>query len=125
MTTRVNSAEVKQIIATTLDVTPFIIAASNVVTGVLAGSGYSATELKEIERWYTAHLVSARDISKGKLRRKKIGDAEEEYAMDYRASGLDSSTYGQTVKELDYKGLMANLGKRQAKFQTMQTPSED
>ena len=114
---RVVDAEVKEIIETDLsDTTPFITAANLVVTDRLGGSGLSDGQLKEIERWFAAHLVAIRDpISVS----SKTGDATETFARGQLGKGLDSTPYGQTVKVLDVTGKMASLGKKAAVFKAI------
>jgi len=116
---RVSDAEVKEIIDTDITTTPFITAANLLITQVLGSSGMSDAYLKEIERWYTAHLVTCRDPkSGGALRRHRIGDAEEWYETPSGSGkglpGLHSTFYGQRVLELDYTGLMNSVGKKRA-----------
>ena len=116
---RVTGDEVKEIIDTTLtaaQITPFITAANIAVTGQLASTSLTATTKKEIERWFAAHLVYIRNP---KLKKEKIGDAEDTMNLGTLGEGLKSTPYGQVVLTLDTTGNMANLGKRQSKIEAI------
>ena len=116
---RVTGDEVKEIISTTLtaaQVTPFITAANIVVTAQLASTDLASATLKEIERWFAAHLVYIRDP---KLKQEKIGDATDTMALGTLGEGLKFTPYGQVVLTLDTTGNMANLGKRQSKIEAI------
>ena len=111
MSQRVTEQEVRDIFETDIsDLTPFITAANLTVTDNLSNQGLSDDQLKEIERWLTAHLATARDPRTSK---ESLGDASETYQGD-SGLGLDSSRYGQMVKMLDTSGKLANLGKAKA-----------
>ena len=122
---RVDSTEVKEIIATDLtDLSAYITAANILVTSELTASGLSNAHLKEIERWLAAHFVSIKDPIVSK---EKIGDAEVTYAsggMTYTnamkdAAGLNSSPYGQQALILDTTGILRGLGTKKATFSVM------
>ena len=81
---RVIDAEIKEIIDTTIDTDPFIEAANLVVTARLANQGIGDDLLKEIERWFAAHLVAIRDTESGLLKLYANGNLIE--------SAADSST---------------------------------
>jgi hypothetical protein len=105
-------ADVLGIINTTVsDIVPFIRAANIVVTRHLSNVGMDSTELKEIERWLSAHFIAIRDP---RLRERTVGDARDKYAISGGYSGgLDATPYGQQVMVLDYTGtLSARVGKR-------------
>jgi hypothetical protein len=116
MAARVTAAEVKAIMdnCTVLDATVlvFINAGTLIVDKVFAeDTTTSADILKEIERWFVAHMLAstiARTTSK-----EKVGDAEVSYTGQW-GKDLDSTPYGQMVKTMDPTGLMANIGKRAA-----------
>ena len=121
---RVTPSEVKEIISTTLGGTqlnPFITAANLTVTNKLVSLGLSASLLKEIERWLTAHYVSVYlnsvNSQGGLISRERVaGDTEIEY-VTRKISGvanLTATSYGQQAIMLDYTGTLANLGKRKA-----------
>jgi hypothetical protein len=115
---RVSESEVKEIINTSLtdsEVTPFINAASNVVTAKCSSAGYSDDELLEIERWLAAHLISIREPTRSAVSRKQIGEASESYNLLSpvgNQSILGGTPYGQQVLLLDYEGCLVDLGKR-------------
>ena len=111
---RVTATEVKDILdnCTKEDnqIDVFIIGASELVTNVFAGDTViSETMLKEIERWFTAHMISCtihRTTSD-----EKLGDVAVKYTGQW-GKNLDSTPYGQMVKQLDTTGKMESyLGK--------------
>lgn len=116
---RVTGAEVKEIIDTVLteeQCIPFITAANTVVTSRLTGKGLTSSELKEIERWLSAHFVYIRDPQ---LTKEKIGDGEDTFNTPQAGMNLQGTPYGQQVMLLDSSGSMQNLGKRPAKIETI------
>lgn len=118
MANRCTEIEVKEIIDTTLtenEIAPFITAANLIVTGILTGSGLLSAQLKEIERWLTAHFVAIRDP---RISAEKTEGASATY-QGKTDMGLDHTSYGQQVKLLDTTGALANLGKRKASVETL------
>ena len=109
---RCTDTEIKEIIETTIDTTPFIQAANLVVTARLGAQGLGDDLLKEIERWFTAHLVAIREPQ---AKAEKVGDTGVTY-FGKDGYGLDATPYGQQVKVLDPTGLMATLGSRPAEM---------
>lgn len=119
---RVLASEVKEILDTDLSdviVGTFITAANITVTKFLGTSTVlSSVQLKEIERWFSAHLIACT--------REQQAQAEEvagETNIKYQGKtgmGLDSTLYGQQVKVLDTSGVLAaNLGKKKATIYTV------
>jgi len=113
---RTSIAEVKEILdSCTLDdyvITAFITAANALVTKILGtDTTIGATLLKEIERWFTAHMIAStlwRTTTK-----EKVGDASVQYTGEFKQN-LSSTPYGQMVMQLDITGKMANIGKKAA-----------
>jgi hypothetical protein len=113
---RVTATEVKDILSNcTLEthvIDTFITAGNQLVTRVFAGSSvFSVAELKEIERWFVAHMIAStltRTTSD-----EKLGDASVTYTGKW-GTNLDSTNYGQMVKQLDSTGLMTSIGKQKA-----------
>jgi len=108
---RVTGTEVKAIIDTSLtasEVDPFITAASAMVDDLLSGSGLTTTQLKEVERWLSAHLVHIRDP---KLSEQDINDASDKYQVGKFGMGLEHTAYGQQAMFLDTTGTLAKAGK--------------
>jgi hypothetical protein len=108
MALRVTEGEVKALMRTGLqesEITPHLKAASSVVDNALAGQGYSANELSQIELWLAAHFVSCTDPA---VSREKIGESDVQY-HGKTDMGLDFTPYGQQVKMLDYKGKLAAI----------------
>jgi hypothetical protein len=120
MTTRVTADEVRQILDTetsemlsddtTIDA--FIDAANVTVTALLASEDLTTAQLKEIERWFTAHLIACGPMRQ--VRSETVGQSKTDYDSKV-GLGLDLTSYGQQVKLLDTTGAFANkLGKRKA-----------
>ena len=111
MAHRVLPAEVKEIIDTELSdpiVVTFIDAANLTVTALLGSdTTLGAAQLKEIERWYTAHLIACTRARQ--VKSESVGDASVTYQGE-TGKGLDASMYGQMVKQLDTSGIMAAAG---------------
>ena len=109
---RVTDAEVKTIIDTELDTTPFIATANTLVNNLLTSSGLDDTTLASIELWLSAHYVAVRDPRFRSVR-------TEQHQMDFERGqagmGIRATTYGQQALELDTSGtLVARLGRRRA-----------
>lgn len=118
MANRCTAAEVKEIIDTDLteeQVSPFITAANLTITDILGTSGLSSDQLKEIERWLSAHFVAVRDP---RISAEKTADASATY-QGKTAMGLDSTFYGQQAKMLDTTGVLANIGKKKASMNVL------
>lgn len=127
---RVTADGVKEIIpGTTLDDTAidvFINAAGLIIDGVFENQTTvpSVAILTEMERFYTAHLISSTNYRLPA--REKVGDAEIEYGskVEYVGKGYDrlsATPYGQTVLDLDPTGMMNRVGKRAAKLLAIQS----
>lgn len=116
MTSRVVPEEVKEIIETELSDTSietFINAANLTITKILDGADISSDQLKEIERWLTAHLIACtmeRQVSK-----EALGQASVSYT-GITQMGLNATLYGQQVKILDTTGLLAQQESQQGKL---------
>lgn len=98
------------------DVTPFLITANLLVSGQLSGEGLSTSIMTEIEKYLSAHLMTTA-IDRQTIRTEIGGDTSDQYP--HLGKGLNSSTYGQTVKLLDTTGKLANLGKKKAKIKAV------
>lgn len=117
---RTTVEEVKAILdGTTLTddvITSYITSASAMVNNLLINKNLTATILKEIERWLTAHMiVSTRERQ---AKRQEAGSAKIEY-FGRAGLGLDSTTYGQMVKSLDSTGILASSDMKAAEFFTV------
>lgn len=116
MANRVTSTEVQEIIETDLSpltINTYISAANLTVSAFLGSSTVlSAAQLKEIERWLTAHLMASTRVRQAQD--EKAGEASIKY-QGKTEMGLDGTLYGQQVKLLDTTGtLAAKLGKKKA-----------
>ena len=118
---RVTATEVRVIITTSLldaAIEAYIEIANPMVTETVT-CGLSASALKEIERWLTAHLIS---ITQERLAvKKRLGEAEITYANVY-GDGFKSTQYGKMVLQLDSCGGFANLGKKAISFKAITSP---
>jgi hypothetical protein len=108
MAFRVNVKEVKDIIKTTLEasiINACIQSANLTVTAILGDStDITAAQLKEIERWLSAHFLAS--SRQRQAQEKTIGEAKVKYSGK-TGKGLESTTYGQMVMQLDTTGLIA------------------
>ncbi|MEE9356491.1 MAG: DUF4054 domain-containing protein [Methylococcaceae bacterium] len=111
---RVFADEVKEIIDTSLsdDVIGAYIQAANLTITKLLGSStaLSDDQKKEIERWFTAHLMACTREQQAKA--EKAGEASITY-QGKTGEGIKSTHYGQMCLVLDTTGILAaSLGKR-------------
>lgn len=119
---RATPDDVRAIIETSLDnsiITSYIVGAHESINAVLLNASLSEALLKQIEVWYTAHLIAA--TRERQTKREEAGSAKVEYTGNH-GMGLDLTSYGQTVKTLDPTGLLANLGKRRASIKAVPSP---
>ncbi len=83
-----------------------IVAADEVINTVFEDdTEITATLLKEIERWFTAHMVAT--VFDRPASKERVGDVDMWYANVWKEN-LASTPYGQMVKQLDLSGKMAN-----------------
>lgn len=116
---RVTDNEVKKILNTTIETTPFIATASLIVDETLADQGLSDARLKQIELYLSAHLACTMDP---RLTNESVGDASNTYqTASAGGKGLDATSYGQHVKMLDTTGLLDTLEKPKASLYTIKT----
>jgi len=104
---RVTAAEVRAIvnIKASLDISAFITVANLIVTAKCAPLGYTADELKEIERWLAAHFVLC---NYPMTESRKLGDAWQRIVTD-NALHLDLTHPGQQVQVIDYLGGLTGI----------------
>lgn len=127
---RVIDAEVKEIFDTQIDTSPFILAATNLVTNVVVAAdcdpALDTAELKEIERWLAAHFACLRDPI---ALRSKIGDSEAwlfpAAVTTAWSKGLGLTPYGQTAMVIDRSGALAAMGQKKASFRAAPRESSD
>jgi hypothetical protein len=116
MAVRVTATEVKEIMdnctVTDPKVDAFILAANDLINRVFSGvTSLSATSLKEIERWLTAHLIASTVFRQ--TSDEKLGEAAVKYTGKW-GENLASTSYGQMVLMLDTTGKLASVGKQEA-----------
>ena len=104
MPVRVADPDVKAILDTQVDTTPFIYTAHILVDMTCGDAGLSEDVLTEMETYWAAHLVTIRDP---RPHQKKIGDTTLTYVEGSLGSGLQSSFYGQVVIQLSNGALAA------------------
>jgi hypothetical protein len=127
MAIRVIASEVLEILDDNCDVaeskiTPFILAASTIIDKVFSiGETLSEDTLKEIERWYTAHLIASTIARSAET--ETLGDASVKYT-GFFSMGLDLTPYGQIVKQLDTTGKLALNGKKVASIYAVKSFDE-
>lgn len=94
-----------------IDPTPFMLVANELVTELCLASGYTETRLELIERWLAAHFYTNRDP---RSTDEKAGPVSVTYqsAVDLN---LNSSHYGQTAMMLDTAGNLKTLNNKKAK----------
>ena len=105
---RTDATEINKIIETdeTVSLTPFIIAASQLVEAKCAVfPEYTSDELKNIETWLAAHFYTVLDP---RAVQEQAGSVQVTYQSKVDL-GLNTSHYGQMAKLLDYRGGLAGL----------------
>jgi len=107
---RVTDAEVEAIIDydDTIDLTPFITVANQLVTELCTDSNHSDARLLEIERWLSAHFYHIRDQHVSQERAGEVG-VNYQYKVDL---AFNQTKYGQQALLLDTGGSLAQLNKR-------------
>lgn len=113
MAARVTATEVKEIMTgcTTSDtiVEVYIGAATLLIDSRFASDTVlSDDQLKELERWLTAHMIASVDFRT--TSEEKVGEASVKYTGKW-GEGLKSTPYGQMVLLLDVTGKIAKAGK--------------
>jgi len=110
MAVRTSLADVQKIVPDTLDATitaALIVTANQIINDNLLNENLSAALLLQIETFLTAHLLYSTVFRQTES--KKVGDAADKYAT--LGKGLESTTYGSIVKQLDTSGILGNIGK--------------
>ncbi len=117
---RVSDPEVKQIIDTARDTTPFIDSANLIVDESLVGltPALSAARLKQVELYLAAHFTAITE-ERGALTESETADSSEGYEVKV-GEGLKATRYGQQAILLDSSGTLESLAEggssRQAEF---------
>ena len=108
MVARVTDSEVRALIDTDRDTTPFIDVATLLVDTHLV-SGITETELLvKIELYLAAHFTAVTE-ERGGLVRSDVGDETREIVSDVYDTGYAMTRYGQMAMTLDYTGKLADL----------------
>lgn len=122
---RTTELEVKAILDTSLtdlEVLHYINVANRIVTRQLSGEGLTDALLKDIETWYTAHLIA---ITKERQpTEEKVGDIWLRFGGTSGAR-LEATTYGQQVLTMDSSGKMQQAMKKRASIRAIQQDRDD
>ena len=125
MADRVSAVEVKAIIKTVItDISAFITAANLCVTNWLGSSDLDDATLKEIERYLSAHMLSAMDPRAKEISIEQVTDVKYQGKWEM---GLNGTTYGQMCILLDTTGTLDQLtrkGKTPISFGVMEYHDE-
>jgi len=112
MAVRTDAAKVAGIIEVdaSIDLAPFILTASAMVTAHCTGANgpttaYDSDTLELIERWLSAHVYATRDPRYTQERADVVGASYQSSV----ALGLNNSHYGQQAMMLDWNGGLARL----------------
>lgn len=101
---RVTAEQVQAIIevdtTSITDFTPFITAASALVTKFCSATDYDEDYLLEIERWLAAHFCAIRDMRPAS---ESAGPVSVSYQFKV-GMALENTMYGQQAMLLDYMG---------------------
>ena len=109
---RVTVAEVRLIIDTERtdpQVTAYIGTGSVFVDALLLDKGLTEPQLKEIERWLSAHFIAT--AMERQAIHQKAGPAEQRFS-DIFSKGLNNTTFGQAAIALDTSGTLLALDRR-------------
>jgi len=117
MAVSTTSAEVKALIDTELTVEPFIVAATflyNARVGVALPDDQGSVVLT----WLAAHFVAVADPRETQ---ESVGTGSWSFEgkASALASGLSSTSYGQTALSLDTSGKLRDNDKRKARFRVL------
>lgn len=107
MAVRTSEAAVQGILIeyeSTTSMTPFIEAASAMVTQHCTDDDFSSTDLELIERWLAAHFYCLSDPRTTQDRAPNGIGASYESKVDL---GLNVTRYGQMAMQLDWSGALA------------------
>jgi len=123
MANRVTVAEVNQIldnspISDDAIITAIITDANTLITNATVNYDYSTDELKILEKWLSAHLISMsvyRTVAEEGL------DVGKVKYTGKAGKGLDATPYGQTLLSFDRLGAMKRLDLKEARFIVVET----
>lgn len=117
MAIRVEDTDVRAIITTAItDISPYITVASMLTdrvatAGTSAGITVGTTTLFEIERWLSAHAITAAD-NRSSSEGVTGGGAGANISYQYKLGlNLQNSHYGQMALSLDPTGLLNKISK--------------
>ncbi len=108
MPPRVTDVEVKAIVDTERETTPFIDVAHLIVDENLLSEGLTAARLTQIELYLAAHFTTVTE-EKGSLTSSEGGDSKDTYFTRELGKGLAMTRYGQQALALDTSGVLAEV----------------
>lgn len=114
---RVSDEEVKQILSTTIDTTPFIETAHVLVEEVFTTAGHSEDRLTKIELWLSAHFACMMDPRESEVEAGAKAVFEGKTGMY-----LNFTRYGQMAMVLDTSGVLASLSTGKVKGRVTVAP---
>lgn len=86
---------------------PFVAIAEAFITERLGGKGLSATTMRDLVRYYAAHLMFVTDA--GVHDTLSLGDVRERFTKSEKHPGLFDSRFGRMVVMLDPTGTLAEV----------------
>ena len=104
----VTDNEVKAIVDTERDTTPFITIAHLVVSEQLSGKSLSTERLTQIELYLAAHYTAITE-ERGSLKSIKMGESTDTFDTQ-SGQGLKLTRYGQQAISLDTSGTLKSMG---------------
>ena len=107
---RITDSDVEGVIAVddSIDLTPFITVANELVTELCTDSGYTDARLALVETWLAAHCYAIRD---NPVSMEKAGSVNVSY--QYKVDlALDQTRHGQMAMLIDTAGNLAKLNQR-------------
>ena len=113
-------ADVRLILETDLtdpELDAFIAAAASIITssGMDDADCHTDASITQVHIWLSAHLAYVRA---GAISSETIGDSQESQRNPgVLLTGLESTYYGQTARNLDCSGILATTGKEAVIFQ--------
>jgi len=108
---RVADSEVKALVDTVRDATPFIRTASLIIDEELADQGMTDGRLTQIELYLSAHFLTVAE-ERGGMIRSATGESAETYSDIYKGmEGFNITRFGQQAISLDESGKLASMSK--------------
>lgn len=94
---------------------PFLDATEAFTDAHLAGKGLSNSTMREVQRYYAAHLLFVTEA--GVHETLRVGDVAERFTKNDRNPGLLSSRWGTMAVTFDTSGTLAALSRQEPQAQ--------